>query len=208
MLPMLPMLPRLVRPPSDASTRVMSSRSRIAAGPASQIGALDPIESEERAFEASQFAKRRDIAVLSRVGRDQRGRHGSAANGRSDSQDIGPMSADQRNIDAPGDQASATQLSNPLKPEAWKKLRMLSIDNDKTTQAFGEEAINLLFENSDRIVSALTQPQAHVDVSAPVAPAPKTINHNPTFAGKLVRPRSDARRSTNHVDGGDRETDG
>ena len=101
-----------------------------------------------------------------------------------------------------------TQLSNLLKPAAWKKLRMLSIDNDKTTQAFGEEAINLLFENSNRIVSALTQPQPHFDVSAPVAPAPKTINHNPTFGGKLVRPRSDARRSTNHVDGGDRETDG
>jgi len=131
-----------------------------------------------------------------------------ARRGRDVNRDAPTKKSPFRPVDASGDQASATQLSNPLKPEAWKKLRMLSIDNDKTTQAFGEEAINLLFENSDRIVSALTQPQPHVDVSAPVAPAPKTINHNPTFGGKLVRPRSDARRSTNHVDGGDRETDG
>ena len=108
----------------------------------------------------------------------------------------------------PPSRAGKRVLSVYLDPLAWKQLRQLALDAETSTQALGEEAINLLFENSDRIVSALTQPQPHVDVSAPVAPAPKTINHNPTFGGKLVRPRSDARRSTNHVDGGDRETDG
>jgi hypothetical protein len=80
----------------------------LLAGPAPQLGILDPVESEERAFQASQFAKRRGDAVLPGMGgelaHDQRGRHGSAANGHPDSQDIGPMRADQGDIDAPGDQ--------------------------------------------------------------------------------------------------------
>jgi hypothetical protein len=33
-----------------------------------------------------------------------------------------------------------------LKPEAWKQLRMLSVNLESSTQALGEEAINLLFE--------------------------------------------------------------
>ena len=70
----------------------------VLAGPASQLGILDPVESEERAFQASQFAKRRGDAVLPGMGgelaHDQRGRHGSAADGRPDSQDIGPMRAE------------------------------------------------------------------------------------------------------------------
>jgi len=33
-----------------------------------------------------------------------------------------------------------------LKPEAWKQLRMLSVNLETPTQALGEEAINLLFE--------------------------------------------------------------
>ena len=37
-------------------------------------------------------------------------------------------------------------LSIYLKPEAWKQLRMLSLDTEQPTQALGEEAINLLFE--------------------------------------------------------------
>ena len=35
-------------------------------------------------------------------------------------------------------------LSIYLQPEAWKQLRLLSLDT--STQALGEEAINLLFE--------------------------------------------------------------
>lgn len=37
-------------------------------------------------------------------------------------------------------------LSVYLKPEAWKQLRMLSVNLESPTQALGEEAINLLFE--------------------------------------------------------------
>ena len=37
-------------------------------------------------------------------------------------------------------------LSIYLPPEAWKQLRMLSLDRETSTQALGEEAINLLFE--------------------------------------------------------------
>jgi hypothetical protein len=36
-------------------------------------------------------------------------------------------------------------LSVYLDPLAWKQLRMLALETDKTTQALGEEAINLLF---------------------------------------------------------------
>jgi hypothetical protein len=37
-------------------------------------------------------------------------------------------------------------LSVYLPPEAWKQLRMLSLNLESSTQALGEEAINLLFE--------------------------------------------------------------
>jgi hypothetical protein len=33
-----------------------------------------------------------------------------------------------------------------LRPEAWKQLRMLSLQIESSTQALGEDAINLLFE--------------------------------------------------------------
>ncbi len=41
-------------------------------------------------------------------------------------------------------------LSIYLPPEAWKQLRMLSLDLETSTQALGEEAINLLFEKHRR----------------------------------------------------------
>jgi len=37
-------------------------------------------------------------------------------------------------------------LSIYLTPEAWKQLRMLSLNLESPTQTLGEEAINLLFE--------------------------------------------------------------
>ena len=37
-------------------------------------------------------------------------------------------------------------LSIYLRPEAWKQLRLLSIQLESPNQALGEEAINLLFE--------------------------------------------------------------
>jgi hypothetical protein len=33
-----------------------------------------------------------------------------------------------------------------LRPEEWKQLRMLSVQIESSTQALGEDAINLLFE--------------------------------------------------------------
>jgi hypothetical protein len=36
-------------------------------------------------------------------------------------------------------------LSIYLDPLAWKQLRLMALENDTTTQALGEEAINLLF---------------------------------------------------------------
>lgn len=41
-------------------------------------------------------------------------------------------------------------LSIYLPPEAWKQLRMLSLDLEISTQALGEEAVNLLFEKHGR----------------------------------------------------------
>ena len=38
-------------------------------------------------------------------------------------------------------------LSIYLDPLAWKQLRLLALENNTTTQALGEEAINLLFAN-------------------------------------------------------------
>jgi hypothetical protein len=37
-------------------------------------------------------------------------------------------------------------MSIYLRPEAWKQLRMLSVQIESSTQALGEDAINLLFE--------------------------------------------------------------
>jgi hypothetical protein len=37
-------------------------------------------------------------------------------------------------------------LSIYLPPEAWKRFRMLLLNLETSTQALGEEAINLLFE--------------------------------------------------------------
>jgi hypothetical protein len=33
-----------------------------------------------------------------------------------------------------------------LRPEAWKQLRMLSVNLERPSQSLGEEAVNLLFE--------------------------------------------------------------
>jgi len=37
-------------------------------------------------------------------------------------------------------------LSVYLPPEAWKQLKLLSLNLESSTQALGEEAVNLLFE--------------------------------------------------------------
>jgi len=51
-----------------------------------------------------------------------------------------------RNKTRPPSREGKRVLSVYLKPEAWKQLRMLSVNLESPTQALGEEAINLLFE--------------------------------------------------------------
>ena len=46
----------------------------------------------------------------------------------------------------PPSRAGKRVLSVYLDPLAWKQLRQLALDTDTTTQALGEEAVNLLFE--------------------------------------------------------------
>ena len=45
----------------------------------------------------------------------------------------------------PPSRAGKRVLSIYLDPLAWKQLRQLALDMDTTTQALGEEAVNLLF---------------------------------------------------------------
>jgi hypothetical protein len=45
----------------------------------------------------------------------------------------------------PPSRAGKRVLSIYLDPLAWKQLRQLALDTETTTQALGEEAINLLF---------------------------------------------------------------
>ena len=45
----------------------------------------------------------------------------------------------------PPSRAGKRVLSVYLDPLAWKQLRQLALDTETTTQALGEEAINLLF---------------------------------------------------------------
>lgn len=54
-----------------------------------------------------------------------------------------PTSAPSRR---PPSRAGKRVLSIYLDPVAWKQLRQLALDGETTTQALGEEAINLLFE--------------------------------------------------------------
>src|SRR5690349_9167328 len=46
----------------------------------------------------------------------------------------------------PPSRAGKRILSIYLDPVAWRQIRQLALDADTTTQALGEEAINLLFE--------------------------------------------------------------
>jgi hypothetical protein len=46
----------------------------------------------------------------------------------------------------PPSRAGKRVLSIYLDPVAWRQLRQLALDAETTTQALGEEAVNLLFE--------------------------------------------------------------
>jgi len=57
------------------------------------------------------------------------------------SQTINPSTAIKR----PPSRAGKRVLSVYLDPLAWKQLRQLALDTETSTQALGEEAVNLLF---------------------------------------------------------------
>ena len=80
----------------------------LLAGLAAQFRILQPVEGEQRALQPSQLAQRRGDAVLPWIGgqlaQDQRGGHGARTDRGGDPQDVRPMGADQRDVDAPGDQ--------------------------------------------------------------------------------------------------------
>ena len=76
-------------------------------GRAAQLGILDPVEREQGALQAAQFAECRRHAVLpgvsGKLAHDHRCRHGARADGCDDAQDGFPMGADQGQVDAPAD---------------------------------------------------------------------------------------------------------
>jgi hypothetical protein len=65
-------------------------------------------------------------------------------------EDVAPVPDDTRAADPasrrPPSRAGKRVLSIYLDPLAWKQLRQLALDTETTTQALGEEAVNLLFE--------------------------------------------------------------
>ena len=57
-----------------------------------------------------------------------------------------PQEIEARKPVRPPSREGKRVLSIYLPPEAWKQLRMLSLNLETSTQVLGEEAINLLFE--------------------------------------------------------------
>ena len=55
------------------------------------------------------------------------------------------VAADSATTKRPPSRAGKRVLSIYLDPLAWKQLRQLALDSDTSTQALGEEAVNLLF---------------------------------------------------------------
>jgi hypothetical protein len=53
--------------------------------------------------------------------------------------------ADSATTKRPPSRVGKRVLSTYLDPLAWKQLRQLALDLDTSTQALGEEAVNLLF---------------------------------------------------------------
>lgn len=78
------------------------------AGGAPQFRALDPVQGEEGALQPAQFAQSRGDAILPGVGgeltHDHGGGDGAGADGGGDAQDVGPVGADQGDVEAPGDE--------------------------------------------------------------------------------------------------------
>jgi hypothetical protein len=57
-----------------------------------------------------------------------------------------PPQVEAKKTTRPPSREGKRVLSIYLPPEAWKQLRLLSLNMETSTQALGEEAINLLFE--------------------------------------------------------------
>ncbi len=53
--------------------------------------------------------------------------------------------ATKKDMPKPPSRVGKRVLSVYLDPLAWKQLRQLALDTETTTQALGEEAVNLLF---------------------------------------------------------------
>lgn len=70
----------------------------------------------------------------------------SAAPAPAEAEPIAPSVTPSSKATRPPSREGKRILSVYLKPEAWKQLRMLSVNLETPTQALGEEAINLLFE--------------------------------------------------------------
>ena len=57
-----------------------------------------------------------------------------------------PFQVETKKTARPPSREGKRVLSIYIPPEAWKQLRLLSLNTETSTQALGEEAINLLFE--------------------------------------------------------------
>ena len=77
------------------------------AGLTAQFRIPQPVQGEHRALQASQLAQRRGEAVLPRVRGElpqyQGGGYGARVDRGGNPQDLRPMGADERCVDAPGD---------------------------------------------------------------------------------------------------------
>lgn len=66
-----------------------------------------------------------------------------------------PVTAESRPVTTrPPSRVGKRVLSIYLNPIAWRQLRELALDLETSTQALGEEAVNLLFEKHRRNRSA------------------------------------------------------
>jgi hypothetical protein len=65
-----------------------------------------------------------------------------------------PIAVNTNPSQRPPSRAGKRVLSIYLDPVAWRQLRDLALDLDTSTQALGEEAVNLLFEKHRRNRSA------------------------------------------------------
>ncbi|MGE5388811.1 MAG: ribbon-helix-helix domain-containing protein [Hyphomicrobiales bacterium] len=65
---------------------------------------------------------------------------------RQETSIVAEQNPPKRNSTRPPSREGKRVVSIYLEPEAWKQLRLLSLDLERSTQSLGEEAINLLFE--------------------------------------------------------------